>query len=129
MLGISLDLVLPDSHDPPPGSAERRKVAAVSCTVERDLALPEIRNLLLPSWKTESMPKVTIDEHRHLVLWKDDVGPARETLDVFSEPDSLFLKKRTQSPLQIGIPVPDAGHAVATLFLREIVGHFEVRLR
>ena len=123
MLGIPLDLVLPDSHDTPPGSAERLKVAAVSCTVERDLAPPEVRNLLLPGWETESMPKVTIDEHRHVVLREDDVGPTGEILDVFSEPDSSFLKKRPQSPLQICIPVPDAGHAVATLLLREIVGH------
>ena len=115
--------MLPDSHDTPPGSAERPKVASVSCTVERDLPPPEVRNPPLPGWKTESMPKVAIDEYRHLMLREDNIGPTWQVLHVFSEPDSSFLKKRTQSPLEICIPVPDAGHAVAALLLREVVGH------
>ena len=54
------------------------------------------------------MPKATVYEDNLLVPRKDDVGTARQTPLVETEPEPQSVDKRSHGLLRSGIPAPDS---------------------
>ena len=79
---ISLDLMLPQPYDRPPGAPESTKVPCVSLAVQRDLAAPESWKLMLPRGESVAMPEIPINEYGQSKASDREVRATRKRCDV-----------------------------------------------
>ncbi len=70
------------------------------------------------------MPEIAFDKDDHPLAREDDVRPSRQARNMLSEPQASLMQLPSDHPLEGGIPSFDPGHAVTSLRLREVVGHF-----
>jgi hypothetical protein len=74
--------VLPKPDDCPISRTQAPKVPLVSASVHVQFQLPELRQFMLPRWKSPSVPKIAIYEDCDLLSWKDDVRRPMQPLTV-----------------------------------------------
>ena len=115
--------MLPDSYDSPALSSKPSKVAAVPLARLGYLLSPKRRELVLPCWKAVSVPEVTVNEYGDLFPRKDNIRLARESLHMLPEPKPSLVKLRPDAYLHARVLPLDAGHAVAALLRRQVIGH------
>jgi len=96
---IVLNLMLPNSYNPPSQPPKPTEVPLVASAILLDFSSPEWLKLVFPGWESIAMPEVTVNEDRELLFYQHEVGTAWKSFDMLSEPEAAFVKFASNQPL------------------------------
>jgi len=125
---FSSQITFPHANDLPAELAQRARHQPVARDVLLELPQPEIepafRHISKPAARM-SMPETAIHKHRHALLWKNKIRPAKHRAPVAPPAGDLVLaKKRHKAQLRILVPAAaNARHHLRALLRRENIRH------
>lgn len=125
---VLLDLVLPDTQHEPALSFQSRSMALVASHVALDLLPPVGRELFLPLVEVPAVPEVAVHEHDDAGAAEDNIGLARQVLDVLAKAQATRVHQLANRDFRLGVLAAHPRHRVAPLFGREVVSHDEGRM-
>ena len=109
-----LQLVFPDTNDPPSMLSEQLGLSGIAFDVDRDLFGPPCRvGLRYPEVQAATVPEAAIHKDTDHLPGKYDVGLAansRHRTDVLPEPQARSVERRSQQSLRTRIPTSIRPH-------------------
>lgn len=107
---ISLDLMFPQSDNPPSLPSEVAEIAGVTLSVGLNLRLPGYSKLVAPLWEAIAVPEVTIDEDREALPAEYDVRASADPFIMLPKAQSAPMQFAPHEPFYAGILPTDGGH-------------------
>lgn len=86
MIEVPLQLMLPDTHNPPAERTEFAEVASVTVAVGVEFVAPKGGELVFPCREPPAVPEIAIHKHRDPLTRENDVGPTGKRADMAPEP-------------------------------------------
>jgi hypothetical protein len=68
----------PDATDSPSHSLKLSEVSLITRAISTQLVSPKARQLMLPSWKTPSVPEVAINKNGNVKIREHNIGTSGE---------------------------------------------------
>jgi len=128
------EVALPNLDDVPTHRGEFAPHQLVTLLVTADLRLPEVGACLghdeevagLSIVARMSMPEAAIDQDDRAEPTHNDVGGARQTLDMQSVPIAMGIEETPHQQLRTSVLAADAAHAFMSLLLGQFISQNEL---